>query len=116
MLCISPLFPWVPWLGYSSDRPDRKEYTVESMRITEELIRQIVLEVVDKIERLRKEAAVKESPLVETFSGKLLTASDVEFFRRNQVEILRISKTVVITPLAKERCSDLDLTLEGFSG
>lgn len=82
------------------------------MRITEELIRQIVLEVVDKIERLKLEEAARQSPLVESFTGKVLTAHDVEFFRRSEIEILRIPKGIVVTPLAHERAGDLGLKLE----
>jgi len=85
------------------------------MRVTEELIRQIVLEVVEKIERLKREEAEARSPLVESFTGKVLTAPDVEYFRRTEVEILRIPKGIVITPLALERAGDLGLRLEKFS-
>ena len=82
------------------------------MQITEELIRQLVIEVVDRLERKLQEEALLSTPSREKFVGKLLTAPEVEYFARQGIDLLVVEKKTVITPLAKERCSDLGVQLE----
>jgi hypothetical protein len=82
------------------------------MQITEDLVRRLVIEVVDKLEELQREAEIKEKPHLQDFQGKVLTASELEFLHRNRVEVLRLSKKTILTPLARERAQDLGVTLE----
>tara|TARA_Y100000589_G_scaffold248515_1_gene236529 strand:- start:1182 stop:1442 length:261 start_codon:yes stop_codon:yes gene_type:complete len=83
------------------------------MQITEELIREIVTEVVSRIESMRmSEVTSFESaaPRVKFYS-KVLTGSDVEYHFREGTEVLMLSRKTVITPLAHERCRDLKIEL-----
>lgn len=82
------------------------------MQITEELIRQLVIEVVEKIEAMKDSSNVVSSSSVENFQGKLLTGEDIEYCFRRKVDTMRIPKKTIITPLAKERSNDLGVTLE----
>lgn len=83
------------------------------MKITEELIRQLVTEVVEKVERMtQQEADVVASPATEVFRGKVLSASDVEYFFRQKVDRLIVSKSTIQTPLAQERSRDLGVEIE----
>jgi hypothetical protein len=85
--------------------------------ITEELIRQLVVEVVEKLEAMRAGQvkaptfAIKRAN-AETFDGKVLSAWDVESAFRNKAEILLVRSNTIITPLAEERCRDLGVRLE----
>lgn len=83
------------------------------MQITEQLIRQIVQEVVERIEALQcsNHAENRTSAPSVRFQSKVLTGSDVEYYVREGFEILHLSKKTVITPLAWERSRDLDLQL-----
>ncbi len=82
------------------------------MRITEELVRQLVIEVVDKLEKIQREAKTQAQSHVEEFQGKVLSASELEVFHRNRVEVLRLSRTTILTPLAQERARDLGVALD----
>ena len=83
------------------------------MQITEELIREIVTEVVGRIEAMRSKSQKSFSsaaPQVR-FHSKVLTGGDVEYYFREGVEVLRLSSKTIITPLAKERSGDLKIEL-----
>ena len=83
------------------------------MQITEELIREIVTEVVGRIEAMRGESQNSFSsaaPQVR-FHSKVLTGEDIEYYFREGVEVLRLSSKTIITPLAKERSGDLKIEL-----
>jgi hypothetical protein len=86
------------------------------MQITEELIRQLVVEVVEKLEAMRAQSSVsRPSARQEVFGGKVLSAWDVESYFRSGVETVVVSNRTIITPLARERVSDLGLNLEKSS-
>ena len=81
------------------------------MQITEELIREIVTEVVSRIESMRSEAKESSRSAAPTahFRQKVLTGGDVEYYFREGIEILVFSSKTIITPLAKERGGDLKI-------
>ncbi len=93
------------------------------MKITEELIRQIVIEVVDRIEGLKSQNPPSPGPVKkvwnspfqlsgqEEFRGRVLTGTEVESAFRRGVQILQVSPKALLTPLAEERARDLGLTL-----
>jgi hypothetical protein len=84
------------------------------MEITEELIRQLVMEVVEKIEALRAQAA-QPTPAgrsVRNFGGRVLSAWDVECCFREKVDCLQMPRKTIITPLAAERARDLGVKLD----
>ena len=81
------------------------------MQITEQLIREIVKEVVDRIELLRSSAQLETAASSVTFKQKVLTGSDIEYYAREKIEIIYLSKKTVITPLAMERGRDLKIEL-----
>lgn len=82
------------------------------MEITEELIRQLVVEVVEKLENMRAQSSRPVSATIEEFRGRVLTGEDIEYFFRQKVEIVRVSKKAIITPLGHERSKDLGVQLE----
>ncbi|MCO4781299.1 MAG: hypothetical protein KC646_03180 [Candidatus Cloacimonetes bacterium] len=82
------------------------------MQITEELIRQLVIEVVEKLEGLKESSNLASNHSVEQFQGRLLTGEDIEYCFRRKVDTMRIPKKTIITPLAKERSNDLGVSLE----
>ncbi|MCJ8347879.1 hypothetical protein MJH12_20275 [bacterium] len=82
------------------------------MQITEELIRQLVIEVVEKLEAMKEATQVVSNRSVENFQGRLLTGEDIEYCFRRKVDTMLIPKKTIITPLAKERSNDLGVKLE----
>ena len=84
-----------------------------TMQITEELIREIVSEVVDRIEKMRcsTQEPSRSSAPTEKFHRKVLTGSDVEYYFKEGVEVIVIARGTIVTPLAKERSGDLKLEL-----
>ena len=83
------------------------------MQITEELIREIVTEVVGRIEvmRSKSENSLRSVAPQVRFHSKVLTGGDVEYYFREGVEVLTLSPKTIITPLAKERSGDLKIEL-----
>lgn len=83
------------------------------MEITEELIRQLVMEVVEKIEALRAQAScsVPAGRSIRNFNGRVLSAWDVECCFREKVDCLQMPRKTIITPLAAERARDLGVKL-----
>ena len=83
------------------------------MQITEQLIREIVTEVVSRIESMRnaEPTSLESAAPSAKFYSKVLTGSDVEYHTREGIEVLLLSRKTVITPLAYERCRDLKLEL-----
>ena len=83
------------------------------MQITEELIREIVTEVVDRIEvmRSKNENSLRSAAPQVRFHSKVLTGGDVEYYFREGVEVLTLSPKTITTPLAKERSRDLKIEL-----
>lgn len=83
------------------------------MEITEELIRQLVMEVVEKIEALRlQHASLPASKSIRQFQGRVLSAWDVECCFREKIDSLLLPAKTIITPLAAERARDLNVRLE----
>ncbi|MBW7875434.1 MAG: hypothetical protein H3C47_05560 [Candidatus Cloacimonetes bacterium] len=80
------------------------------MQITEELIRQLVAEVVDKIESLNS-TSVSVPVKGEIFPGKVLTGTDIEQYFRRKILTLHIRPKTLLTPLATERARDLGVIL-----
>jgi hypothetical protein len=80
------------------------------MQITEELIRQLVAEVVDRIESL-KQAQIPPASKGEIFAGKVLTGTDIEQYFRRKILTLHIKPKTLLTPLATERARDLGVIL-----
>lgn len=83
------------------------------MQITEELIREIVSEVVDRIEKMRSSTQDprRSSAPREKFHRKVLTGSDIEYYFKEGVEVIVLTRRTIVTPLAKERSGDLKLEL-----
>ena len=81
------------------------------MEITEELIREIVKEVVNRIEHLRSNTQLDTAASSVRFKQNVLTASDIEYYAREGIELIYLSKKTVITPLATERSRDLNVEL-----
>ena len=83
------------------------------MEITEELIRQLVVEVVEKIENMKAQSSLgSSSVLIEDFRSKVLTGEDIEYLFRRKVEVVRVKKKTIITPLGHERSRDLGVEIE----
>ena len=82
------------------------------MQITEELVRQLVIEVVEKLEAMKDSVALVSNSSIENFQGKLLTGEDIEYCFRRKVDTLLVPKKTIITPLGRERSTDLRVKIE----
>lgn len=83
------------------------------MQITEELIRRLVIEVVDRIESLRQNSLAATGPKseAEEFSGKVMTGTDIEMYHRRRIVVIKVNPRTILTPLARERARDLGVSL-----
>ncbi|PCJ17858.1 MAG: hypothetical protein COB02_12380 [Candidatus Cloacimonadota bacterium] len=82
------------------------------MQITEELIRQLVIEVVEKLEAMKESNSIVSNKSIENFHGKLLTGEDIEYCFKRKVDTLLVPKKTIITPLGRERSNDLGVKIE----